>query len=311
MNKVVFNLGLLYFIFFNEVYCQSECDLFINDKAYSQKFTEKKLTSYNIIFGLPVNSPQSLPIGYSIDVECASDNVTKLKEYYSFELNNVPVEININNCSGFLLIRNLSLSHEDFKLNYLKFFLNINTLRVKKTFEMRLKLTLNRRLGDGCMNDLIISASSSNSQFVGDFFDLDFEDNMHGIISLLRSNKILLLLIIMTIIILLSLIIIMCIFLVRLRNKPKEIDSSRDQLRMDSICFDRASTFENLESSNENNQDGTNTNQELKVTEEGTINENQKDEKLEKENEASDDNEKLNGFQILRQQLIEKIKNSS
>ena len=121
---------------------RSACDLLVNQKKY---LDEQLFSSSNqeITFGLPITNKLSVPIGYSIDVECGIKNSSKLRTTLTFDIQKVPVEINYLNCDGVLFIEKVNFTqkpqHDQLKfMARFKAFKNISS-------EIKMSLNLNRR----------------------------------------------------------------------------------------------------------------------------------------------------------------------
>lgn len=145
------------------------CDIFVN----SQKLTDEKLKlttlqNYEINFGSLTKDRNSLPIGYSIDVECAAvTNITISKKVHSFDIDNVPIEIDYINCGDLtpFFLKNIQFTDKN-KRNYLTVFVDFNELNEKSVEIIKMKMNLNRRLGDGCLNHLTFYAKLTESNFL-------------------------------------------------------------------------------------------------------------------------------------------------
>lgn len=165
------------------VLCQSNCNVFINKKSYR---ADKRLYTskvYEIEYGLDMELPSSHinpPIGYSIDVDCK--NQSKLKAHYLFDLSDIPIEVNLNNCTkngGFVHV----LEFDDKKkppnktavvpTNYLKFVADFKNAKHQQLDSADVKLSLNRRLGKGCSIGLTFVKydQQSTSIFEYDYYD--------------------------------------------------------------------------------------------------------------------------------------------
>ena len=121
---------------------RSTCDILVNN----QNYLEEKLYSsknYEIKFALPLKSKPSAPIGYSIDVECGLRNVTKLKSTFSYDIQNIPVEINYISCNEALVINKIKFSKE-LERSFLNFFTGFNLTR-NISSEIKMQLNLNTR----------------------------------------------------------------------------------------------------------------------------------------------------------------------
>lgn len=74
-----------------------QCEVTINKRLYradKRLYTHKQ---YEITFGLPFDESNP-PIMYSIDADCR--NLSKLRAAFSFDIKNMPVEVNLVNCSN-------------------------------------------------------------------------------------------------------------------------------------------------------------------------------------------------------------------
>ena len=132
---------LIFVCFVKSAFSRSKCDIFVNNKT----FNEEKLYStkmYEIKFGLPVKNKQSMPIGYSVDVECGFKNSTKLKATFTFDIQNTPIEINYISCDNALMVKGFNFTNKSEK-SFLNFFIEFNYKNISK--DIKMTLNLNRR----------------------------------------------------------------------------------------------------------------------------------------------------------------------
>lgn len=95
-NSCNFVLLVLGISILGVVNSQQSCEVSINKREYRPDkilFTHKQ---YEVTFGVPWE-PFNPPIGYSIDADCK--NLSKLRVAYSFDIKDMPIEINSINCS--------------------------------------------------------------------------------------------------------------------------------------------------------------------------------------------------------------------
>jgi hypothetical protein len=178
--------------------CDQRCHTYINNKrthlAGEVEPTLFTAFNYKISYGLPVYKSESTAIGYSIDVECylaprkeqhTSHSLiqsgaigSKLRMHYSFDISQTPIEINMINCGATMtrveaLIKNLTLTTKttsginEPKYEYLNMSLRLRQLR-NKSLDMSIRLSLNRRLGDGCMTNLTLKKLPFDPKYLND-----------------------------------------------------------------------------------------------------------------------------------------------
>jgi hypothetical protein len=179
--------------------CDQRCHIYINNKRTHVVGKEEPTLftafNYRISYGLPVYKSESTAIGYSIDIECHLRNeqtsqngatIGKLRMHYSFDINRTPIEINMINCGPTaarveMLIKNLTLTSvtglNELKHEYLNMTLNLRPLR-NKSVDMSMRLSLNRRLGDGCLTNLTLKKLPFDPKYLNDADEEDTPDNL-------------------------------------------------------------------------------------------------------------------------------------
>jgi hypothetical protein len=181
----------------------AKCDVFINNRTYRNgmnKYFSFKSQYYEIFFGLPpppgsnqinhMYHKKNKPIGYFIDVNCTSPitlikqnnnsiivSPKNKKQTFLYDINYIAIEININNCLGELIIKNVTLTND----NYLKFHCDFHKLYNNS---LSIQLSLNRRLGDGCSNNVLFYSKKFN-----DLYDYDEDDDDLGFDEFLNNLK--------------------------------------------------------------------------------------------------------------------------
>ena len=85
-----------------------------------------------------MKNKQGIPIGYFIDVECVSTNITKSNTTLSFNIQNIPIGINFIYCDNALAIKKLNFSNQE--RSQLNFFIEFNLL---KKIDTQIKMHLN------------------------------------------------------------------------------------------------------------------------------------------------------------------------
>ena len=172
MNRITLCIFWL-FKLINQLNAQSKCDVIVNKSAYKGDRLLYSSNNYEIVFGLPINN-KSVPIGYSIDIECSTKNSTKLKTSISFDLRkeikrtniDIPIEVNTYSCNGGLFIRNLNFS-DNKRNDFLGFKAEFTGKNI--SYNITMALSLNRRLGDGCSR--VITFQPKNKDRIFDFED--------------------------------------------------------------------------------------------------------------------------------------------
>jgi len=158
----VFYLISIQFAFvLSATYAQNECDVFINERKFHPKKLLYSSNDYKVKFGLNVTNAKSKAIGYSIDLYCESKSLFRMRKYYTIDLNDIPLEVNINSCPAISILNDYLLL-SDSRLDYLQFTINFDPLRALN-FNSTMKMTLNRRLGDGCTKTLSFYSRNNSS----------------------------------------------------------------------------------------------------------------------------------------------------
>lgn len=306
------NFILIFSFLFTLVHAhpQKECHVLVNKKVYKPDKRLFLFKIYEISFGLPINNTKNVPIGYSVDAECSnSSDLNKSKVQYTFDLKETPVEINLTNCPGIFFIDEFQLND---KFNYLVFKYDFKSNK-NLTFDLSAKLTLNRRLGNGCQSNLTFHQKSKNSIFDIDslleenYYDIEdpsFSSKLQQFFKILASNRIFLgaLIFIIFLLLILLFLVAWCFRRVVL-NDAKELEISNRLIRLRSF-------------KNKNNNFVKFSNSQETITDESNKEPEQVNAKT--SNETSNDSEKpnsvlpestseVNEFQILRQQLMNKL----
>ena len=144
---------LLHLLFnISYAYSYNECFLFLNNKNSTNKNELVLSKLYTITFGSSHSDMENPITAYAIDIECNNRNVTANKHFY-FDLNRIQIEINVINCS-----HTKEKFLNDFKINYdfhQSFEFNTNMFELARNVtNVNMKLSLNRRFGNGCLDNL-------------------------------------------------------------------------------------------------------------------------------------------------------------
>jgi hypothetical protein len=140
---------------------QNECDVSINERQLHSKKPLFSSNNYKVKFGLNVTNAKSKAIGYSIELYCESKSLSRMRKYYTIDLNEIPLEVNINSCPAISIINDY-FALADSKSEYLEFRVNFDPLKALN-FNSTMKMTLNRRLGDGCSKTLSFFSRNNSS----------------------------------------------------------------------------------------------------------------------------------------------------
>ena len=158
-----------------------ECEVSVDELSVSPREILYSNADYEVSYGLPLASlsdaARSPPIGFFIDVNCSSaarhlttTNTTstakssKLRLVHALELHRIPVEVSISDCcAGHSLISNLSLLSAPLSdRHYIKFACELTRVR-NMSLNVQLRLSMNRRLGDGCSTQLTFYAAQDEA----------------------------------------------------------------------------------------------------------------------------------------------------
>ena len=182
----------------------SKCNTQVNDNKDEKLRQQQQLaitqSKYYLTFGLPpMNQHQNKtlnsnrPIGYSIEAECYSTLTKKqqnqqiasnTKTYNSYDLppsvaaadfdSSCPVEVTVSNCSSGLVGIDLDFKYSS--LDQLRFVVDLSRSRIDMrnlTFFIHLKLSVNRKFGNGCSAALILYPSSHSLFDLSHLFAFD------------------------------------------------------------------------------------------------------------------------------------------
>lgn len=134
----------------------SKCFVKVNDHATNvQEFSLSE--KYNVIFGSHTKDNLNEVIGYAIDMECLNSSNDTTNRHFYFKIQNVNVEVNIYNCSASknLLLRNFDVINKNetftFDTDMAQLPVSVNTLKMK--------LSMNRRYGGGCLKSITFQKS--------------------------------------------------------------------------------------------------------------------------------------------------------
>lgn len=120
----------------------SKCDMVVNNQNYlGQKLYSTK--NYDIKFGLPLKNKESEPIGYSIGIKCVPTNITKLNTTLSFDVQNIPIEINYIYCDNVQPIKKLNFSNKE--RNQLNFWTEFTLMKNIFNTEINMNLKISTR----------------------------------------------------------------------------------------------------------------------------------------------------------------------
>ena len=337
-------ITIIQIILVSKIEALAKCDVFINNRTYRNgmnKYFSSKSQYYEIFFGVsppPASSSNQMnyiyhkknkPIGYFIDVNCTSP-ITLIKHHnnsiivspknkkqtFLYDINYITIEININDCQGELIIKNVSLTND----NYLKFNCDFHKLY---NSSLSIQLSLNRRLGDGCSNNVLFYSKKFNH-----FYDDDSDDDDLGFnefLSNLRQffkdlwqsvniSPTCLFGFIVSIIVLINLIVILLLILI----KKKRIDSRKKVLEINNNSIIRLKNLRKKTSAfapKQNNNDPAFSMQVCNEDEKNSIkadNDNNKNINNSKRNlrksslkSSSTPASDLNEFQQLRQNIVD------
>lgn len=157
-------------------------------------------TTYRIGFGMTRSNPDSFAIGYSVDVECKALNASrvttgnlatsKISQLYILEDGDIPLEINYVNCirMSLALISDFRLVKNDNSMDYMQFDLATKSLaHLSSQTNISVKLSLNRRLADGCLSVLTIQSDKGdgNSTWYDGLIDNKLIEYANNLVDLL------------------------------------------------------------------------------------------------------------------------------
>lgn len=152
-------------------YCQSICNIVVNGKNYDERkllYVDKK---YDLLFGMMLNETENNVIAFAFDVECVqSKHFPKSKWFYSLDLDDKIIEINALNCPENFFIQNFSLKQSS-KINFLSFKFDLKNNKIQNLFDLKIKLSLNRRLGKGCSSTIIFHRNINMA--IVDYYDYE------------------------------------------------------------------------------------------------------------------------------------------
>ena len=148
------------------------CQFYINDTLYNQKSILGLSDEHRIGLISTPSLPKSPVLAYSIDLKCQSTNVSS-NLHFSFEIKSIPIEINMINCSKNLFLKNFNVFNNlTFEIFWFETqFKSINY----KMSNLEMRLSLNKRLGNGCYDDLIfvytLDSSKSTLELIKQYWD--------------------------------------------------------------------------------------------------------------------------------------------
>lgn len=313
----------------------SRCDVLINEKNINDN-EEKSLqitsNKYQLSFGLNLknntswNSSRSSieknePIGYSIEAECYNmKNVsTKTRAYYSHDLNNIPIEIFINNCSGAIYIEAPELNQQ----HYLRFVVDFKQSIKNVSFFLHFKLGVNRRLGYGCSANLIMYPKTRSLFDLTDLFNENFGElfeyteglqRIHRYWNLIITNPFCIYsLILIGLVLILALVITTCCLIRKKSNSSRRLTIDSGLIKLNSIKR-KSKGFDQLEEtkpstskSEENKESGEQVPQTI-TKEKSTIKPDKPSSKSIKDKsiKSTETTTETNEFQVVRNKLSSK-----
>ncbi|RNA40952.1 hypothetical protein BpHYR1_044475 [Brachionus plicatilis] len=172
ISKIFFN-HVLSFLWFHAkfVNSQSSCNFVVNGKNFDDKkllYVDKK---YDLSFGMMLNESKNNVIAFAFDAECYhSNNLSKSKWFYSLDLDDKIIELNALNCPETFFIKNFNLKLSS-KISFLSFKFNFKTNQSPNLFDLKLKLSLNRRLGKGCSSTIMFHKNTNSAML--DYYDYE------------------------------------------------------------------------------------------------------------------------------------------
>jgi hypothetical protein len=203
----------------------TKCLILVNDKIHESNKTLliSDNQNYHLAFGSLVDKPKNAVVGYSIDVKC-SLNSSSISNFY-YDIKNLPIEINVLNCSKELTFRNIAL----FNNGSIDFFLFETRLLKSNITDLYVNITINRRYGNGCTGNLYFSKNIS--------FKIQFLDRIDQIWTEIKSNYLCFLIMILLIVTL----IILTVLSVSQISKYFVCETKPIQINLPSIKFTKTS----------------------------------------------------------------------
>ena len=218
----------------------TKCLILVNDKIHVSNKTLliSDDQNYRMAFGSLVDKPKNAVVGYSIDVKCNLNSSSMSS--FNYDIKNLPIEINVLNCSKELTFRNIAL----FNNGSIDFFLFETRLLKSNITDLYVNITINRRYGNGCTGNLYFAKNIS--------FKTRFLEKLDDIWIAIRSNYMCFLILLLLIVTL----IILTVFSVSLISKYFVCEKNPIQINLPSIKFIKASKnvrFDSLSHLTENN----------------------------------------------------------
>ncbi|CAF0807340.1 unnamed protein product [Brachionus calyciflorus] len=278
----------------------------VNGKNYDQTkrlFLTKK---YDLAFGMWINDTKNTAIGYALDAECVNSTfLPRSKAFYSYDLNEIAIEINAYNCPAVFFTENFQLKQNS-KMNYLMLrfdFKNYENLN----FNVLAKLNLNRRLGNGCSSNLTFHKKDNllfnflNDENYYDSNELFYRSRFEKFwIKITRNMAIFIstIILILVIIIFCLLVIYSCFKKLIVQAKNKLNITKKNTFEFTNLSNSKNTVYdaENSKSNDECENDSKLTQTNNEITQNS----------LKKQDETTENS--ISEFQILRNQLMSKVK---